>query len=96
MPHGNMHEDTWQLKVKCQGMAMHEKWLEWRVGISDTWHGNTRCQVNWIRNSPPRQNQFGGNEKKRKKRKKEGRKEKEEELPVFSGSRTVRGSVVKK
>ena len=64
--------------------------------MSDTWHGNTRCQVNWIRNSPPRQNQFDGNEKKRKKIKKEGRKENEGELLVFSSSRTVRGLVVKK
>ena len=75
---------------------MHEKWLEWRVGTSDTWLSNTRCQVNWIRNSPPKQNQFGGNEKKRKKRMKEGRKENEGELLVFSGSRTVQGSLVKK
>ena len=74
-----MHEDTWQLKAKCQGMAMHEKWLEWRVGTRDTWHGNTRCQVNWIRNSPPRPNQFGGIEEKKRGKGGKERKERKEE-----------------
>ena len=79
MPHGNMHEDAWKLKAKCQGMAMHGKWLEWMVSTRDTWHGNTRCQVNWIRNSPPRPNQFGGiEEKNRGNRGKEIKKRKEE------------------
>ena len=87
MQHGNMHEDTWQLKAKCQGMAMHEKWLEWRVGTRDTSHGNTRCQVNWIRNSPPRPNEFGGieekKERKERKRKKGKKRRKEmDEEPV--------------
>ena len=45
--------------------------------------GNTKCQVNWIRNSPRLQNQFCGNEKKRKKRKKE-RKKKRKGRRTFS------------
>ena len=51
---------------------------EWRVCTSDTWHGNTRCQVNLIRNSPPDKiSSVEMRRKERKERKNDAKKRKE-------------------
>ena len=79
MPHGSMHDETWKLKAKCQCMAMHEKWLELRVGIRDTWQYQVSSKLDKEFSTKTKSVRWNRGEKEREERKTKERRERRKE-----------------